>query len=144
MKRLLRIGTGSSSNKRKAVELGHFRPIQRRSSAGSCPLYPESTEAPVGPRTVAFARMLVIQAPELGARVMRNVLADYEWLAIKPMLPNKSRGVPRVNDRRVLNGIFWVLRSAHPGAIYPRRSVPAPLATIALFAAGGLVFGTAS
>ena len=24
--------------------------------------------------------------------------------------PNKPRGVPRVNDRRVLNGIFWVLR----------------------------------
>jgi hypothetical protein len=24
------------------------------------------------------------------------------------MLPNKPRGVPRVNDRRVLNGIFWV------------------------------------
>jgi len=26
-------------------------------------------------------------------------------------LPNKPRGVPRVNARRVLNGIFWVLRS---------------------------------
>ena len=30
------------------------------------------------------------------------------------MLPNKPRGVPRVNDRRVLNGIFWVLRSGGP------------------------------
>jgi transposase len=30
------------------------------------------------------------------------------------MLPNKPRGVPRVNDRRVLNGIFWVLRSRAP------------------------------
>jgi hypothetical protein len=28
--------------------------------------------------------------------------ADHEWAAIKPMLPNKPRGVPRVNDRRVL------------------------------------------
>ena len=27
------------------------------------------------------------------------------------MLANKSRGVARVDDRRVLNGIFWVLRS---------------------------------
>jgi transposase len=27
------------------------------------------------------------------------------------MLPNKQRGLPRVNDRRVLNGIFWVLSS---------------------------------
>jgi hypothetical protein len=45
---------------------------------------------------------------------MRYELADYEWAAIKPMLPNKPRGVPRVNDRRVLNGIFWILRSGAP------------------------------
>src|SRR4051812_46318381 len=45
---------------------------------------------------------------------MRYELSDYEWTAIKPMLPNKPRGVPRVNDRRVLNGIFWVLRSGAP------------------------------
>ena len=42
---------------------------------------------------------------------MRYELTDHEWASIKPMLPNKPRGVPRVNDRRVLNGIFWVLRS---------------------------------
>jgi len=40
---------------------------------------------------------------------MRYELSDYEWTAIKPMLPNKPRGVRRVNDRRVLSGIFWVL-----------------------------------
>jgi hypothetical protein len=34
-------------------------------------------------------------------RIMRYELADYEWVAIKPMLPNKPRGVPQVNDRRV-------------------------------------------
>ena len=45
---------------------------------------------------------------------MRYELSDEEWIAIKPMLPNKPRGVPRVNDRRVLNGIFWVLRSGAP------------------------------
>ena len=45
---------------------------------------------------------------------MRYGLTDYEWTAIKPMLPNKPRGVPRVNDRRVLNGILWVLRSGAP------------------------------
>jgi transposase len=45
---------------------------------------------------------------------MRYELADHEWVAIKPMVPNKPRGVPRVNDRRVLNGIFWVLRSGAP------------------------------
>jgi transposase len=45
---------------------------------------------------------------------MRYELTDHEWTAIKPMLPNKPRGVPRVNDRRILNGIFWVLRSGAP------------------------------
>lgn len=41
---------------------------------------------------------------------MRDELSDYEWTAIEPMLPNKPRGVRRVNDRRVLNDIFRVLR----------------------------------
>jgi transposase len=42
---------------------------------------------------------------------MRYELRDYECTAIEPMLTNKPRGVRRGNDRRVLNGIFWVLRS---------------------------------
>jgi transposase len=33
---------------------------------------------------------------------MRYELTDDEWAAIRPMFPNKPRGVPRVNDRRVL------------------------------------------
>jgi transposase len=45
---------------------------------------------------------------------VRYELSDFEWAAIKPFLPNKSRGVRRVNGRRVLNGIFWVLRSGAP------------------------------
>jgi transposase len=66
----------------------------------------------------------VIQTPKLGARIMRYELADYEWVAIKPMLPNKPRGVPRVNDRRVLNGIFWVLRSGAPWRDLPDHFGP--------------------
>jgi transposase len=50
---------------------------------------------------------------------MRYELSVEEWIAIKPMLTNKPRGVPRVNERRVLNGIFWVLRSgAMPGGLH--------------------------
>ncbi len=37
---------------------------------------------------------------------MRYELADQEWAAIKPMLPNKPRSRARVDDRRVLNGIL--------------------------------------
>ena len=45
---------------------------------------------------------------------MRYELSDSEWSIIRVMLPNKPRGVARVDDRRVLNGIFWVLRSGAP------------------------------
>jgi len=41
----------------------------------------------------------------------RYELTEFEWKTIQPLLPNKPRGVPRVDDRRVLNGIFWILRS---------------------------------
>ena len=52
---------------------------------------------------------------------MRYELSDHEWASIKPFLPNKPRGVPRVNDRRVLNGIFWVLRSGAPWRDLPEK-----------------------
>ena len=55
---------------------------------------------------------------------MRYELTDYEWRTIKPFLPNKPRGVPRVNDRRVLNGIFWVLRSGAPWRALPGQLWP--------------------
>src|SRR5262249_26967875 len=55
---------------------------------------------------------------------MRYELTDDEWVAIKLMLPNKPRGVPRVNDRRVLNGIFWVLRSGAPWRDLPDNFGP--------------------
>lgn len=45
---------------------------------------------------------------------MHCKLIDYEWTAIKAMLPNRPRGVRRINDRLVLSGIFWVLGSGAP------------------------------
>ena len=52
---------------------------------------------------------------------MRYELTDDEWATIKPRLPNKPRGIPRVNDRRVLNGICWVLRSGAPWRDVPEK-----------------------
>ena len=43
---------------------------------------------------------------------------------IQPLLPNKPRGVPRVDDRRVLNGIFWVLRTGAPWRALPTAYGP--------------------
>ena len=40
----------------------------------------------------------VIQAPKLELQIMRYELSDYEWTAIKPMLPNKPRVVRRVDQ----------------------------------------------
>ena len=54
----------------------------------------------------------------------RYDLTDFEWGVIQPLLPNKPRGVPRVDDRRVLNGIFWVLRSGARWADLPERYGP--------------------
>ena len=41
----------------------------------------------------------------------RSDMSDLEWDFIKVVLPNKSRGVKRVDGRRVINGIFHVLRT---------------------------------
>jgi transposase len=51
-------------------------------------------------------------------------LSDFEWGLIQPLLPNKPRGVARVDDRRVLNGIFWVLRTGSPWRDLPERYGP--------------------
>lgn len=54
----------------------------------------------------------------------RYELTDFEWSIIEPLLPNKPRGVPRVDDRRVLNGIYWRLRTGAPWADIPERYGP--------------------
>lgn len=58
------------------------------------------------------------------AQLRRYELTDAEWKIIDPLLPRKSRGVARVDDRRVLNGIFWRLRSGSPWADVPERYGP--------------------
>ena len=75
---------------------------------------------------------------------MRYELSEYEWTAIKPMLPNKPRGVRRVNDRRVLNGIFWVLRSGAPWRDLPETYGPRTTCYNRFVRGGGLASGTRS
>lgn len=54
----------------------------------------------------------------------RYELTDHEWTILSPLLPNKPRGVPRVDDRRVLNGILWRFRTGSPWAEIPERYGP--------------------
>ena len=38
-------------------------------------------------------------------------LSDAQFARLKPLLPNKPRGVPRVDVRRVISGIIHVIRN---------------------------------
>ncbi|PHP64620.1 hypothetical protein CSC94_23445 [Zhengella mangrovi] len=54
----------------------------------------------------------------------RYDLTEFEWRVIAPLLPNKPQGVPRVDERCVLKGIFWGLRSGSPWRDLPERYGP--------------------
>jgi transposase len=47
---------------------------------------------------------------------MRFELSDDKWVLLEPLIP-KSRMSARVDDRMILNGIFYVLRVSCRGAI---------------------------
>jgi len=55
---------------------------------------------------------------------MRYDLTDFEWSVIEPLLPTKRRGVKPKKSRRVLSGIFWVLRTGAPWRDMPERYGP--------------------
>jgi transposase len=55
---------------------------------------------------------------------MRYDLTDFEWSVIEPLLPIRRRGVKPKKNRRVLDGIFWVLRTGAPWRDMPERYGP--------------------
>jgi hypothetical protein len=75
----------------------HVRLAGNLGNAG-CPVLP-----------VGCSGLDVIQAPKPEPRIMRYELTDFEWATIRSFLPNEPRGIPRVDDRRVLNGVFLAL-----------------------------------
>jgi transposase len=52
-------------------------------------------------------------------------LTDEQFNKINPLLPNKSRGVPRVDDRRVLSGIIFCLQRGYRWSDIPAVYGPA-------------------
>jgi transposase len=55
---------------------------------------------------------------------MRYDLTDFEWSVIEPVLPMDRRGPKPRDNRRVLNGIFWALRTGAPWRDLPERYGP--------------------
>ena len=54
---------------------------------------------------------------------MRFDLSDEEWALLEPLLP-KSRESARVDDRKIVNAIFYVLRTGMPWHDLPVRYGP--------------------
>ena len=75
--------------------------------------------------------------------MLRYAVTDFAWSVIAPIWPQKSRGVLRVDDRRVLNGIFWVLRCGAPWAVTFQGAMVLTLHATTGFGGGArLVSGT--
>src|SRR5712692_10200441 len=55
--------------------------------------------------------------------VMRFDLSDEDWVLFEPLLP-KSRKSARSDDRKIMNGIFYVLRTGMPWRDLPARYGP--------------------
>ncbi len=55
---------------------------------------------------------------------MRLDLSDEEWAVIEPLLPTGGRGPKRTDDRRILNVIFYILRTGAPWRDLPERYGP--------------------
>ena len=54
---------------------------------------------------------------------MRFDLTDEEWALLEPLMP-KSRKSERVDDRKIMNAIFYVLRTGMPWRDLPERYGP--------------------
>jgi transposase len=54
---------------------------------------------------------------------MRFDLSDDEWALLEPLMP-KSRKSARTDDRKVMNAIFYVLRTGMPWRDLPERYGP--------------------
>ena len=54
---------------------------------------------------------------------MRFDLSDDEWAVLEPLMP-KSRKSGRADDRKIMNAIFYVLRTGMPWRDLPERYGP--------------------
>ena len=55
---------------------------------------------------------------------IRHELTDAEWFRLETALPQRRRGPERKDDRLVINGILWVLRTGAPWRDLPEQYGP--------------------
>jgi len=55
--------------------------------------------------------------------IMRFDLSDEEWAVLEPLMP-EARKSARADDRRIMNAIFYVLRTGMPWRDLPERYGP--------------------
>ena len=55
----------------------------------------------------------------------RGEISDNYWQRLQPLLPEHKRtGRPPADDRRIVNGILWILRTGAPWRDLPERYGP--------------------
>ncbi len=54
----------------------------------------------------------------------RYDLTDFEWSVIEPLMPMDRRGPKPQNNRQILNGMFYILRTGSPWRDLPERYGP--------------------
>jgi len=95
--------TARQLDPRKLPKSLHMRELQSRAKTRSVTTRVMMSASVQLPDVVAE----MLQPSNLEAAVLRYELSNKEWSIIRMVLPTKPRGVPRVDDRRVVNGIFW-------------------------------------
>lgn len=75
-------------------------------------------------RVTYGASKSLIHCRKRAVNMARFDLSDEEWAVILPLLPKKGRGPTRKDDRTVLNGIFFILRTGVPWRDLPERYGP--------------------
>jgi transposase len=54
----------------------------------------------------------------------RYDLTDFEWRIIEPLMPMDRRGPKPRNNRQIINGMFYILRTGSPWRDLPERYGP--------------------
>ncbi|MFD8953966.1 transposase [Streptomyces xanthophaeus] len=59
----------------------------------------------------------------------RHERSDAEWQLVQPLLPRSVLGLPRLDDRTILNGIVWRFRTGVAWRDVPDRYGSGPVST---------------